>query len=65
MSTNITPPVSVSESLSALIVLEVDVASGVVQTVLHRHRLLHKRPDLQQSPTLNHLLGVENVESEA
>ena len=60
-------PRSVGQRLSPLVVLEVDVARAVVHTVLHRHGLVDKRPNLLQSwlPTLNHLLRVQNVESEA
>ena len=64
---DLTLPWSVSESLSTLVVLEVDMAGAVVHTVLHRHRLVNKRPHLLQSwlHTLDHLVGVLNVKSVA
>ena len=60
-------PGSVSESLSVLVILEVNVARLEVHTVLHRHRLVNKRSHLLQSwlHTLDHLVGVLNVKSVA
>ena len=58
-------PGSVSESLSVLVILEVNVARLEVHTVLHRDRLVNKRSDLLQYwlPTLYNGLGVGQVET--
>ena len=58
-------PWSVGESLSPLIILEVDLARAVVQTVLHSHGPVDKGSDLLQFgfSALHNFLVVRHIET--